>query len=355
MTEIGISLFRTLRDTMGDQLSLFKATKATLVDVSHTLEDQVLRNRLPSVIFTGFQESSHWREETARYLELAGIASQICIFAGGVPPVPEEQHIAVTLAPGDPLRQEWFLLVLTRDFSGLIAGLDRAEPVADEPDRLFDTFLSFNEAVVARAIATVLPLVDAARPDRAAELRAATAEFPPVAPSGARATAIISQIMSNVQVRYNAQQDVVAELRALRNEQERMMTVFTDLAVPVVPLLEGVIALPLIGSFDNRRAQLLMERLLQGIADQQAEVAIIDITGVSVIDTAVANALGQSIRAAQLLGAQIIVSGIRAEVAQTLVGLGVTLGNVTTVASLRAAVDAALEQQDRVIVPRGRL
>jgi len=85
---IQISLFATLSNQMQAVFPVFRASKATLVDISHTLEDCILVNKLPSVIFTGFQESSHWRAETQRYLDLAGIASQVCIFAGGNPPVP---------------------------------------------------------------------------------------------------------------------------------------------------------------------------------------------------------------------------------------------------------------------------
>jgi rsbT co-antagonist protein RsbR len=344
-TPIAVSLYHLLKTKLGEVVKPFMATKASLVDISHTLEDTILKHRLPSVVFTGFQESSHWKQETERYLELSGIATQICIFAGGVPPVPEEKHIAVTLHSEDPLRQEWFLLILSEKFSAVLCGLDNKRPATDEAQRSFETILSFDPATISATLEQVLPVVDRYRPDRAAELREAVAKFPPLNPDGAIMTEISVAMLSHLQARYDEQGEMLGELQHLRDRQMRLENVISELAVPVVPLLNGVIILPLVGTFDTRRAQQVMESLLTGIAEQQADVAIIDITGVPLVDTAVANYLIQSIRAANLLGAHVILTGIGAQIAQTLVMLGVDFSRISTRASLRDGIEAALELQ----------
>lgn len=339
---VQISLFNTLRQHASVALPMFRASKATLVDLSHTLEDCIIANRLPSVIFTGFQESSHWREETARYLELAGIASQICIFAGGSPPVPDEQHIAITLEGDDPLRQEWFLLILTDFFSAVLCGQDLLADVEQEADRLFDAFLSFDPVAVQQVITAVLPVVERYRPERAAELARAVASFPPRDPGGHYVTQLVARIVAHMQRRHDQQRGALLELTALREREDRLEAIVAELGVPVIPVLDGVVVLPLVGSMDRWRAQQVMESLLEGIAAHQADVAIIDITGVPVVDTAVASSLTQSMKAASLLGTQVILSGIKPQVAQTLVALGVELSGVRTVGQLREAITLAL-------------
>ncbi len=78
---------KALQQQLGDALPIVELTKATLVHLSHTLEDFVLRDRIPALLFTGFQESSHWREETKRYIELTKVSMQACVFASRLPPV----------------------------------------------------------------------------------------------------------------------------------------------------------------------------------------------------------------------------------------------------------------------------
>ncbi len=141
------------------------------------------------------------------------------------------------------------------------------------------------------------------------------------------------------------------EVRRLREQLRRSEDVISELAVPVVPLFEGVIVLPLVGNLDSRRAQQVIESLLSGIAEHQADVAIIDITGVPVVDTQVANSLGQAIRAASLLGARVVITGIGSRIAQTLVHLDIDFSNVTTCANLRDGIEAALALNGLHIAP----
>ncbi len=146
------------------------------------------------------------------------------------------------------------------------------------------------------------------------------------------------------------QEQLVRELNDLRDQYAILEGMISELAVPVVPLLEGVIVLPLVGNIDTRRAQQVIESLLTGIAEQQADVAIIDITGVPLVDTQVASYLGQAIRAASLLGAKVVLSGIGARIAQTLVALDIDFTAVTTCANLRDGIESALALKGLKIV-----
>jgi rsbT co-antagonist protein RsbR len=129
------------------------------------------------------------------------------------------------------------------------------------------------------------------------------------------------------------------EVVILRQQQEML-----ELSTPVVKLWDGVLALPLIGTLDSARTQVVMESLLQRIVETGAEVAIIDITGVSTVDTLVAQHLIKTITAARLMGADCIVSGIRPQIAATIVHLGVDLTGVVTKASLADALTHALQR-----------
>lgn len=124
----------------------------------------------------------------------------------------------------------------------------------------------------------------------------------------------------------------------------RQQTEVLELSTPVVKLWEGVLALPLIGTLDSSRTQVVMETLLQKIVETGSTVAIIDITGVPTVDTLVAQHLIKTITAARLMGAECIISGIRPQIAQTIVHLGVALGDVCTKASLADAFVLALKR-----------
>jgi rsbT co-antagonist protein RsbR len=124
-----------------------------------------------------------------------------------------------------------------------------------------------------------------------------------------------------------------------RQQQELL-----ELSTPVVELWEGVLALPLIGTLDSARTQVVMESLLQAIVDTGSSIAIIDITGVPVVDTLVAQHLLKTVAAARLMGADCIISGIRPQIAQTIVHLGVEIADVVTKATLADAFAIALNR-----------
>lgn len=131
----------------------------------------------------------------------------------------------------------------------------------------------------------------------------------------------------------------------VRQQQELL-----ELSTPVVKLWDGILALPLIGTLDSARTQVVMENILQKIVDTGAEIAIIDITGVPTVDTLVAQHLMKTISAARLMGADCIISGIRPQIAQTIVHLGVNLEDVVTKATLADAFLVALERTGATFV-----
>jgi rsbT co-antagonist protein RsbR len=121
----------------------------------------------------------------------------------------------------------------------------------------------------------------------------------------------------------------------------------------VVKLWNGVLALPMIGTLDSNRTQVVMETLLQRIIETGAEIAILDITGVPTVDTLVAQHLIKTITAARLMGADCIISGIRPQIAQTIVHLGVDLHDIVTKASLADAFAVALQRRGLRVVRQG--
>jgi rsbT co-antagonist protein RsbR len=127
----------------------------------------------------------------------------------------------------------------------------------------------------------------------------------------------------------------------LINRQQQDML---ELSTPVVRLWEGVLALPLIGTLDSARTQVVMESLLRRIVETNSQVAIIDITGVPTVDTLVAQHLIKTVTAARLMGADCIISGIRPQIAQTIVHLGVNLSDITTKSSMADAFLVALQR-----------
>ena len=133
-----------------------------------------------------------------------------------------------------------------------------------------------------------------------------------------------------------------AYLRTREDVIRRQQDELIELSTPVVKLWEGVVALPLIGTLDSARTQVVMESLLERIVETDSTIAIIDITGVPTVDTLVAQHLLRTVAAARLMGADCIISGIRPQIAQTIVHLGLDLSEVTTKASLSDAVIVAL-------------
>jgi rsbT co-antagonist protein RsbR len=132
----------------------------------------------------------------------------------------------------------------------------------------------------------------------------------------------------------------------IARQQEELM----ELSTPVVKLWDGILALPIIGTLDSARTQVVMESLLQAVVQTNSRVAIIDITGVPTVDTLVAQHLLKTITAARLMGADCIISGIRPQIAQTIVHLGIDLAGVVTKAKLADAFALALTRTNQAVV-----
>lgn len=142
------------------------------------------------------------------------------------------------------------------------------------------------------------------------------------------------------------QQRVELERAALQEQViEAQQAALRELSTPLIPVAAGIVVMPIIGSVDSGRAQQIMDTLLQGVAAQRARVAIVDITGVKVVDTQVASALIAAAQAVQLLGAQVMLTGISPEVAQTLVHLAADLRGLITRGDLQSGITYALSRQ----------
>jgi len=153
-------------------------------------------------------------------------------------------------------------------------------------------------------------------------------------------TVLLDQLgLHTVKSFQGAREDVIN-----RQQQELL-----ELSTPVVKLWDGILALPLVGTLDSARTQIVMESLLQKIVETESQIAIIDITGVPTVDTLVAQHLLKTVTALRLMGADCIISGVRPQIAQTIVHLGVDLQGVTTKANLSDALALALKRSGIVV------
>jgi len=148
---------------------------------------------------------------------------------------------------------------------------------------------------------------------------------------------VITDLTESVRLR-EIQREAEQQQAIIREQAELL----AELSTPLIPISEGVLVMPLIGTLTDRRAQQVMETLLEGIVQYQAETVLLDITGVKTVDTSVANALIQVARAVNLIGSHIILTGIQPRIAQTLVQLGVSLGDIVTYSTLQAGIASIL-------------
>ena|GEM_PF-2995145 len=137
---------------------------------------------------------------------------------------------------------------------------------------------------------------------------------------------------------------LIESLRQSNAEQQHTLELLRQVSTPLMPVIDGILVMPIVGEIDARRASQIMESLMQGVVRAGADTIILDITGVPLVDTNVANALVQAARSVRLLGAQAILVGITPEVAQTLVGLGADLGELLTRGDLQSGITYALKR-----------
>ncbi len=229
-----------------------------------------------------------------------------------------------------------------------VASTGRLEDIAAPGfDRVRDQLgrMSGSRTRTGSSPAQIADEVAALRAPAAELLRAESADAS--APEAAEGMLALTVLMGTLRV--------VVMQTALSSGEEliaRQREQLLEVATPVISLWEGVVAVPLIGTLDSARSQVVMESLLESIVDRSARYAILDITGVSTVDSLVAQHLMKTVAAARLMGAECIVSGIRPAIAQTIVHLGIDLGSVLTRASLADALAYALSQQGIEVSPR---
>lgn len=185
--------------------------------------------------------------------------------------------------------------------------------------------------------------VDALRPPTVDLL---VADLPDAAPEAVReATNVLTVLMGTL--RLVVMETALSEGQALIDRQRLQLL---EMTTPVIQLWDGIVAVPLIGTLDSARSQIVMETLLESVVEQRARFAILDITGVPTVDSLVAQHLMKTVAAARLMGAECVVSGIRPAIAQTIVHLGLDLGTVVTRATLADALGYALRKLGTDIV-----
>jgi rsbT co-antagonist protein RsbR len=160
---------------------------------------------------------------------------------------------------------------------------------------------------------------------------------------------ISNQLIDNLGL-YTTEMFIKTREQVILRQQEEML----ELSTPVVKLWEGVLALPVIGTLDSARTQVVMESLLKTVVETNSKIAIIDITGVPTVDTLVAQHLLKTITAARLMGAECIISGIRPQIAQTIVHLGINLNDIVTKSKLSDAFALALQKTGKKVVKAER-
>ncbi len=151
----------------------------------------------------------------------------------------------------------------------------------------------------------------------------------------------VMEVNTNITARREAERLHAAKQEELIRTQSLAIA---ELSTPLIPIANEILVMPLVGMMDASRAQRVMESLLDGLSSSRGKIAILDITGVALVDTQVANSLIRAAKAGRLLGAEVILTGIRAEVAQTLVAIGADLGDITTCGSLQAGISYALKR-----------
>jgi rsbT co-antagonist protein RsbR len=147
-------------------------------------------------------------------------------------------------------------------------------------------------------------------------------------------------VLKDITTRKQAEAERSAHQQAIIEAQESALR---ELSIPLIPVADDIVVMPLIGAIDSKRAQDVIRTLLNGVNEQRARIAILDVTGVSVIDSQVANAIVSAAQALRLLGASVVLTGIRPEVAQTIIALGVDLSGIKTLGTLQAGITAALQ------------
>ncbi len=310
---LDISLFELFQNAFSSRLTPLRATKVTLVDISHSLEELVIADRLPAMVFTGFQESSYWRKEAARYLAMAGIAHSISIFAGGMPPeAPNSNYIHVKLSYQDTLRQEWFLVVLTHHFSALLCGRDRLEEVTEEAERAFDTLWTFEPDLISDLVLLLARVIEHYRPERHAALLEGLKNFPPLQPDARYVTLLTARVVNHLERQYSAQRQ---RLSGGTGDQKSLVEVGQEIDTALLPLLSNSYLLMLLGVLTYDRVEQLSSKVVADLITFKAGGLFIDMSKVTAIEPAAALRLIRMTRELGMCGVKAALTGLHPAVA----------------------------------------
>lgn len=243
-TSNSISLFDLLHSEFGETVPTISLSKPTLIEISHALENTVLTNRLPAMALAGFQASVFWEQEQRRYQHLAQLAHSLYIFAVpfGVAPSSSRQYSAVDkvfdedklvmldLNKDDALGQEWFLVILTENFSVLLCGIEQGPPGVRKSGRVFETILSFEPRVIERGLNLLESVVGRYRADKLEQLQAGRKLFSLIAPKPLYITLLINTFIKQIDqhrpvTRHLDQTEaMLATLRTLLHEISQPLT-----------------------------------------------------------------------------------------------------------------------------------
>ncbi|MBC8099627.1 MAG: hypothetical protein H7Y11_09305 [Armatimonadetes bacterium] len=220
-----ISLFDLLRDNLKVQLPTARFTKTTMVHISHTLEDIVLNERLPALMFTGFQASHYWAQEANHYQALAEVAGQVYSFAGhSLAADDSSKTMYIELREDDLLRQEWFVLILSASFSVILCAKDSQIDTTDEAQREFDAFWSFEAYAINLVLDMMEQVIADYRPEQLAAVRQARRSCPQPASDSRLITRFTLEILEqqerlNKRLRVSMQQAAQADILLRQREK----------------------------------------------------------------------------------------------------------------------------------------
>ncbi len=328
---LNISLYELFHDAFSHRLTPLRATKVTLVDISHSLEELVIADRLPAMVFTGFQESSYWRQETDRYLALAGIAHSVSIFAGGMPPeAPNSNYLHVNLAYKDTLRQEWFLLVLTNQFSALLCGRDRLELVEEEPFRAFDTLWTFEPDLINDLVHLLARVVEHYRPERYETLIQSLKDFPPRQPDARYVTLLTSRVVGHLERQYQAQR----QQHSFHSSPTTIVESGQEIDTALLPLFSASYLLLLLGNIGVDRVEHFASQVIADLVAFKASHLFIDLSKVSNITPDAALRLVRMTRELGMCGIKAAMTNLSPEASAIFVKNDLDLAGITTYTSL---------------------
>ena len=263
----------------------------------------------------------------------------------------QKAAIAERLVAENPMRRE------DSDDQGAmaLAAVDSLLGMVQQPPELLEQMLEELMRGQVNDADDLAPAIDAMQREQTAVQSAVFATYPE-AREALDTLAALEQLTADrtraVIVRIH--EHMTEQLQESIRDKQALRVAVQELSTPIIPLYRGILVLPLVGQIDSSRAQDVTEQLLEAIAREQADIVLIDVTGISTLDTNVANHLMQTARAASLLGSQVILVGISAEIAQTLVTLNIDLGGLITLSDLQSGVEHALAQLGLAILPSER-